>query len=243
MLRLTVLSTLLLSCAAFAPRVPTMSAASSIVNGVTVPGKLKPDGNFILVKLRKADEVSEGGVFLPGQAQEKPRDGTVVALGPGSVDFETGVRKPIELSEGDKVLFGEYDGVRVIIDGEDFQMIEERNVLLVFKGEENEKPNIEDCRLLEDFIAVRCNKPIDETTRGVLIAASAQEMFVPQDGEVIAVGPGKRTSRNERLPLDIEVGENVRFRDLAGNDLTLRVDNAFETIRIVRFDEVLAKWQ
>uniref|UniRef100_A0A7S1XUK7 20 kDa chaperonin, chloroplastic n=1 Tax=Phaeomonas parva TaxID=124430 RepID=A0A7S1XUK7_9STRA len=199
-------------------------------------GTLVPDQNFVLVRLREAEEESEGGLFLPGTAREKPRDGEVVAAGPGKRDPETGTLLETEVKPGDKIVYGEYDGTRIVVDGVDYQVLEDKNILLIYEGD---KPTITNARLLEDRIAVKLNGAIDETTRGVLIADSAQKDYVAQDGEVMAMGPGLRTSMGDRIPMDIKVGEFARFRDFVGAD----IDMDGENFRVVRMSEIVAKWQ
>ncbi len=73
--------------------------------------KVKPLGNRILVKRSKAPS-SRGGILLPESAQEKPREGTVIATGPGKTNDE-GKLEPLQLKEGDTVLFGAYAGTEV----------------------------------------------------------------------------------------------------------------------------------
>lgn len=73
--------------------------------------KLKPLGNRVLVKRSKA-EVSKGGILLPETAQEKPKEGVVMAIGPGKTDKQ-GTLQPLTVKVGDKVLFGSYAGTEV----------------------------------------------------------------------------------------------------------------------------------
>lgn len=72
---------------------------------------LKPLGNRVLVKRSKA-EVSKGGILLPETAQEKPKEGVVIAAGPGKTDKQ-GTLQPLTVKVGDKVLFGSYSGTEV----------------------------------------------------------------------------------------------------------------------------------
>lgn len=83
-------------------------------------------------------------------------------------------------------MYGEYDGTRVVVDGEDYQVLEDRNILLIYEGD---KPTITNARLLEDRVAIRLNPPLQETLRGVLIAESAKQNWVPQDGQVRSTFP------------------------------------------------------
>ena len=72
---------------------------------------IRPLGNRVLVK-RDAFQTSKGGILLPDSAKEKPRRGEILAMGPGKMD-ENGTIQPLNLSVGDKILFGSYAGVEV----------------------------------------------------------------------------------------------------------------------------------
>jgi len=73
--------------------------------------KVKPLGNRVLIKRSKA-ETSKGGILLPDSAQEKPKEGTVLAVGPGKMD-ENGNVETMHVAEGDRVLFSSYAGTEV----------------------------------------------------------------------------------------------------------------------------------
>ena len=94
----------------------------------------KPDvaplGDKIVVKRDKADKASKGGILLPDQAQKKPTEGVVVAVGPGRV-LDDGSRNKLFLKVGDKVLFSKYAGTEVLLDGEDYDILEEDQVYAV----------------------------------------------------------------------------------------------------------------
>ncbi|MBS0623612.1 MAG: co-chaperone GroES [Verrucomicrobia bacterium] len=88
---------------------------------------IKPLGNRILVKRSKA-ETSRGGILLPDTAQEKPKEGSVVAVGPGKRN-EEGQLEPMLVKVGDRVLFSSYSGTEVKCDGEDCLILPEEDVL------------------------------------------------------------------------------------------------------------------
>lgn len=73
--------------------------------------KIKPLGNRVLVQRTKA-KTTKGGILLPDSAQEKPREGTVVAVGPGKLN-DSGVLETVEVKVGDRVLFGAYSGTEI----------------------------------------------------------------------------------------------------------------------------------
>ncbi|MCX7668337.1 MAG: co-chaperone GroES [Atribacterota bacterium] len=89
--------------------------------------KIKPLGDRILVKRVEEEEVRKGGIILPDTAKEKPQQGKVVAVGTGKVD-ENGNRKPLEVKEGDKVLFGKYAGTEVKVDEEEYLIMREDDI-------------------------------------------------------------------------------------------------------------------
>lgn len=83
--------------------------------------KIKPQGNRILIRRRKVT-TSKGGIFLPESAQEKSKEGEVVAIGPGKVD-EEGNLQPIDLKVGDLILFSSYAGTDVKTDDPDSEYL------------------------------------------------------------------------------------------------------------------------
>lgn len=92
---------------------------------------LKPLADRVVVKKLDAEEKTAGGIVLPDTAKEKPQQGEVLAVGPGRLD-EKGARQPMELKVGDKVLFAKYSGTEVKIDGVEYLIMAERDILAVF---------------------------------------------------------------------------------------------------------------
>jgi len=90
--------------------------------------KIKPLGNRILVKRMEEESTTKGGIIIPDTAKEKPQKGTVVAVGPGRRD-DKGVRIPIEVKEGDSVLFSKYAGSEITIDGVEHMFMKEDDIL------------------------------------------------------------------------------------------------------------------
>jgi len=89
--------------------------------------QLKPLGDRVLVRPNPADETTAGGLFIPDTAKEKPQQGTVVSVGPGTT--ENGVRVEMSVHDGDAVLYGKYAGTEVTLDGEDFLIMRETDIL------------------------------------------------------------------------------------------------------------------
>lgn len=88
---------------------------------------IKPLGNRVLVKRSKA-QTSKGGILLPDTAQEKPKEGVVVAVGPGKVN-DNGQKETLNVQVGQRILFGSYSGTEVKNDEEDFLILSEDEIL------------------------------------------------------------------------------------------------------------------
>jgi len=79
----------------------------------------------VIVKPAKAEEKTSGGIIIPDTAKEKPQRGTVIAAGPGKKD------EPVTVKNGDTVLYGKYAGTEISIDGEDFLIMRESDILAI----------------------------------------------------------------------------------------------------------------
>jgi len=90
--------------------------------------KIRPLNDRLLVKRLKEEEMTAGGIIIPDSAKEKPAEGEVVAVGPGKV-ADSGERVALQVKEGDMVLFSKYGGTDVKLDGEDFLIMREEDIL------------------------------------------------------------------------------------------------------------------
>ena len=90
--------------------------------------KLQPLGDRLIVKPIEEEETTASGLVLPDTAKEKPQKGKVVAVGDGAVN-EDGSRRPLDVDEGDEVLYSKYGGTDIVIDGEDLLVLRESDVL------------------------------------------------------------------------------------------------------------------
>ncbi len=94
---------------------------------------VRPLDDRVLIKVLEAEEKTPGGIVLPDTAKEKPQRGKVVSVGDGKL-LDNGKRSEMELSKGDIVLFGKYSGSDVKIDGEDYKIMRESEVLARLEG-------------------------------------------------------------------------------------------------------------
>ncbi len=90
--------------------------------------KFKPLYNNLLIKRVEQEQKTAGGIIIPDSAQEKPMEGKVVAVGSGTV-HENGSLRPLEVKEGDTVLFAKWAGSEIKLDGEDYIIMKETEVL------------------------------------------------------------------------------------------------------------------
>ena len=87
------------------------------------------------VVIRRIDEIgkTQGGIIIPDTAKEKPMEGEIVAVGPGARD-EKGVLVPLDVKQGDRILFGKWSGSEIKLDGEDLLIMKESDIMGVIEG-------------------------------------------------------------------------------------------------------------
>lgn len=91
---------------------------------------IKPLEDRIVIKQVDAEQTTASGLVIPDTAKEKPQEGVVVAVGPGRID-DNGNRVPLDIAEGDKVIYSKYGGTEVKFGGEDFLVLSARDVLAI----------------------------------------------------------------------------------------------------------------
>lgn len=91
---------------------------------------LKPLGDRVIVRPKPQEETTPAGIVLPDTAAEKPQQGTVLAVGPGRV-LDSGARVQMDVHEGDSVLFTKYGGTEVKLDGQEYLVIRESDLLAI----------------------------------------------------------------------------------------------------------------
>lgn len=90
--------------------------------------KIQPLGDRVLVEPIKEDEVRKGGIIIPETAKEKPQQGKVVAVGTGKLD-DAGKKIAFNVKKGDKVLMPKYGGTEIKLDGKEYQIMREEDIL------------------------------------------------------------------------------------------------------------------
>jgi chaperonin GroES len=95
---------------------------------------LKPLGDRLIVQPVDEEETTKSGIVLPDTAKEKPQKGKVLAVGEGKWDEDGEKRIPLDVSQGDEVLYSKYGGTEIVIDGDDLLVLRESDVLAKVEG-------------------------------------------------------------------------------------------------------------
>jgi len=95
--------------------------------------KFRPLHDRVVVRRRQEDERTKGGIIIPGTRKEKPQQGEIVAVGPGTPD-EKGNVQPLDVKPGDRVLFGKWSGTEVKLDGEELLIMKESDIMGILEG-------------------------------------------------------------------------------------------------------------
>lgn len=205
------------------------------VDGRTIDGEVKPANNFILVKKAEAIDKTEGGILLTGKAKVVKSEGSVVAVGPGKTHPETGAVFDMPVSAGESVVYGKYDGTEIDIDGTKHTLIRDDDVLVKFTGE---SLTLESAEVVRDAVLVYVETKEASTEGGILIAKSSKSERRPSTGKVVKAGPGRFATNGEKMEMEVQPGDYVKFRDFAGNEV--EIDG--EEYSVVRMMDILAKF-
>jgi chaperonin GroES len=98
----------------------------------------RPLGDRVLVRRVEEEQKTKGGIIIPDTAKEKPQEGEVIAVGPGARD-DSGKVQPLDVSVGDRILFGKWSGSEVKLDGEDLLIMKESDILGVLTPDKKAK--------------------------------------------------------------------------------------------------------
>jgi chaperonin GroES len=91
---------------------------------------LQPLGDRLIVEVLEEEETTFSGIVLPDTAKEKPQEGTIIAAGPGKIN-DDGKREPMDVKEGDKVLYAKYAGTEFKIDGDEYLIVSQKDILAI----------------------------------------------------------------------------------------------------------------
>lgn len=94
--------------------------------------RIEPLADKLIVSRISAEETTAGGIVLPDSAQDRPNEGRVLSVGPGSLN-EDGSRTPLQVSDGDRVIFSGYAGTEVVFDDQEYLILSESDILAIIE--------------------------------------------------------------------------------------------------------------
>jgi chaperonin GroES len=224
----------------FAPSQSAIRRESSPLFGTTLDGRkirgeVIPLNNFLLVQIAGLKEQTEGGILLTGKAKIKKTEGKVISVGPGKTHQDSGVVFDMPVSPGEGVVYGKYDGTEIELNGQKHMLIRDDDILVKFQGDEL---TLEAADVTRDNVLVYVERKEMATEGGILIAKSSKSENRPSTGEVVKVGPGRIAADGTLMVMEVEVGDMVKFRDFAGNEVNI----GEKEYSVVRMQDILAKF-
>ncbi|XP_004508023.1 20 kDa chaperonin, chloroplastic-like [Cicer arietinum] len=189
------------------------SFPSLVVKAATVVAPkhttVKPLGDRVLVKIKDAEEKTQGGILLPSTAQSKPQGGEVVSVGEGKSIGKNKVE--ISVKAGAQVVYSKYAGTEVEFNGTKHLILKDDDIIGILETDE-----VKDLKPLNDRVLIKVADAEEKTAGGLLLTEATKEK--PSIGTVIAVGPGSVDEEGNRKPLSITSGNTVLYSKYAGND-------------------------
>eukprot|EP00591_Stephanopyxis_turris_P002038 CAMPEP_0195525428 /NCGR_PEP_ID=MMETSP0794_2-20130614/25881_1 /TAXON_ID=515487 /ORGANISM="Stephanopyxis turris, Strain CCMP 815" /LENGTH=237 /DNA_ID=CAMNT_0040655889 /DNA_START=115 /DNA_END=831 /DNA_ORIENTATION=+ len=193
---------------------------ATTLDGQTIRGPITPLSNFILVRNKDTLTATEGGILLPDQVKERPTEGEVIAAGPGCINPNTNKLITNPVSAGYNVLYGKFVGTPLEYNEEPVTMIRDDDLLLYYTG--NVQMTLENVNPVRDYILVELSKNKMETSSGIVVAETTMRDYEQCEGKVVKCGEGRMSSEGTLCPVPFRVGEMVKFKDYAGNDVRIQ---------------------
>lgn len=232
------------------PRGTTLLGSANTDTTFTLDGKsirqpIQPIGNLLVVKLKDALLATSGGILLPDQSKERPTEGVVLAAGPGKLHPFTGVRIHNPIQTGMSVVFGKYDGTPLNYNGEECQLIRDDNVLLAYR--DGVTMRLDNVIPIRDYVLIELEEKSGgggggeagiSMSSGIVLSQMVVKDMVPCQGRVAKVGEGRMDSTGKLTKSPVSVGDMVKFKDYAGNDIT--IDN--KSYSVVKMVDILCTY-
>ncbi len=139
------------------------------------------------------------------------------------------------VAPGENVVYGQYDGTEINIDGVLHSLIRDDDILVKFTGDSLTVDSVE---VVNDGVLVFVETRETSTSSGLVLSTGGGDSKRPSTGEVVKVGPGRMGASGDFLPMNVNVGDQVKFMDFAGNEVKIG-DKEYS---VVKMPEVLAKF-
>lgn len=183
---------------------------------------LKPLGDRVLIKLKNAEDKTQGGILLPSTAQKRPEGGEVVALGDAKNLGKTQV--PLSVEVGANIVYSKWSGTEIEFNGVNHLLVKEDDIIGVLDTDD-----IKDLKPLNDRVLIKVAEAEQKTAGGLLLTESAKEK--PSIGTIIAVGPGAFDEEGKRKPLSVTPGNSVLYSKFAGNEFKSGDGSEYVTLK------------
>jgi chaperonin GroES len=214
-------------------------AATHKLDGIQIQGDLVPVSNNVLVRVKEAVASTQGGIFIPDNAKEKPTEGTVIATGPGRIHPETAIKMDMAVNVGDNVIYGKYDGSELKYDDVVHQLIKDDDVLLTYSGSQATVANV---KCVKDNVLILLPPKEVSNVAGLIVSVKSDEAGAaqrPDNGEVVKVGPGRQAGNGNVMKMQVEPGDRCRFRNFAGSEVKIEGKEYL----VIKSYDILAKWK
>lgn len=187
----------------------------TVMASIAITTALKPCSHNIVVKQAEASDKTAGGIILPNEAQERPNLGEAIDVGPGKF-FGNGVKIPMHISKGDKIIYGKYGGTEISLDGENLTVVTQDDVLCKVEGDSSDPNSVIP---IFDRVLIRVEDVAEKRESSIIISDNAKTK--PTSGTVVSIGPGRFMENGELEPVDIAVGDRVYYGTYAGTAVEL----------------------
>jgi len=168
------------------------------------------------------------------QSKVVKTEGIVAAVGPGKFHPDSGIPFPMPVEQGDSVIYGQYDGTELGIDGETHSLIRDTDILVKFKGGPLSVDNVE---VVNENVLVLVQTRELETAGGLILGSGTAQQR-PSTGTVVKVGPGRMVESGDLIAMSVEAGDEVKFMDFAGNEIKI----GEKEYSVVKMAEIMAKF-
>ncbi|KAM4087626.1 hypothetical protein ACB094_07G009500 [Castanea mollissima] len=162
----------------------------------------KPLGDRVLVKIKTAEQKTDGGILVPTTAQTKPQGGEVVAIGEGKIVGKSKV--DISVKIGTQIVYSKYAGTELELNGSKHLILKDDDIVGILESDD-----AKELKPLNDRVLIKVAEAEEKTTGGLLLTEATKEK--PSIGTVIAVGPGPLDEEGNRKPLSLAPGSIVMY--------------------------------
>ncbi len=220
---------------------PSTAVRKYSLDGLSLDNPIRPLNDVVVIKIDPVKESSDGGVLLPNAREANPPNtGTVVDIGPGRTNRDTGFKFGMMFEKGDRVLWGKHVSAPVKYNDEDHLLVSEDNVLLSFQ---RDTPTLDSIKMNRNLILVTIKKENgpQQLKSGIVISTPASREAEVTIGEVLSVGPPGMARNGVPIPMNVDVGDTVKFRDFAAEYLprnTLSVEG--QDCVVIKNTDILA---